>query len=221
MQSEIDDIISLDDYDIFSVNFKLTKNGLENVQEVYSYVINYMDYFKKKIINKDEYLKKIYNEYIQTNKNNFKYWEATDITEIIIILSHLMQEDFPKEYLLNFDTMFPNYEDFCNNCLEILNDYIPIRTGGKNSEVLFLQMMINNLNINGRCATVMLDGEKMYGSTSGYDKAREYLMKSCDLHEVILCPAGTFTSTSSKTCILFFTKKKFIFEKIGYFLIKS
>jgi len=69
-------------------------------------------------------------------------------------------------------------------------------------------MMINNLNINGRCATVMLDGEKMYGSTSGYNKAREYLMKSCDLHEVILCPAGTFTSTSSKTCILFFTKKK-------------
>jgi type I restriction-modification system DNA methylase subunit len=92
--------------------------------------------------------------------------------------------------------------------LEILDDYIPIKTGGKNSEVLFLQMMIHCLNINGRCASVMLDGQKMYGSTSGYDKAREYLMKSCDLHEVILCPAGTFTSTASKTCILFFTKKK-------------
>jgi type I restriction enzyme, S subunit len=92
--------------------------------------------------------------------------------------------------------------------LEILDDYIPIKTGGKNSEVLFLQMMIHCLNINGRCASVMLDGQKMYGSTSGYDKAREYLMKSCDLHEVILCPSGTFTSTASKTCILFFTKKK-------------
>ena len=92
--------------------------------------------------------------------------------------------------------------------LEILDDYIPIKTGGKNSEVLFLQMMIHCLNINGRCASVMLDGQKMYGSSSGYDKVREYLMKSCDLHEVILCPAGTFTSTSSKTCILFFTKKK-------------
>jgi restriction endonuclease S subunit len=54
----------------------------------------------------------------------------------------------------------------------------------------------------------MLDGQKMYGSSSGYDNVREYLMKSCDLHEVILCPAGTFTSTASKTCILFFTKKK-------------
>jgi type I restriction-modification system DNA methylase subunit/restriction endonuclease S subunit len=91
---------------------------------------------------------------------------------------------------------------------EILDDYIPIKTGGKNSEMLFLQMMIHCLNINGRCASVMLDGQKMYGSASGYDKVREYLMRSCDLHEVILCPPGTFTSTASKTCILFFTKKK-------------
>lgn len=92
--------------------------------------------------------------------------------------------------------------------LEILDNYIPIKAGGKNSEVLFLQMMIHCLNINGRCATVMLDGQKMHGSSSGYNKVREYLMKSCDLHEVILCPAGTFTSTASKTCILFFTKIK-------------
>ncbi len=102
--------------------------------------------------------------------------------------------------------------------LEILNDYIPIKAGGKNSEVLFLQMMINCLNINGRCATVMLDGEKMHGSKSGYNNVREYFMKSCDLHEVILCPSGTFTSTSSKTCILFFTKikeRKDVVEIIG------
>ena len=92
--------------------------------------------------------------------------------------------------------------------LEILNDYIPIKAGGKNSEVLFLQMIIHCLNINGRCAIVMLDGQKMYGVSSGYDKVREYLMKSCNLHEVILCPTGTFTSTGSKTCILFFTKIK-------------
>jgi type I restriction-modification system DNA methylase subunit len=103
-----------------------------------------------------------------------------------------------------------NYDELLKSLgsLEILDDYIPIKTGGKNSEVLFLQMMIHCLNINGRCATVMLDGQKMYGSSCGYDNVREYLMKSCNLHEVILCPAGTFTSTASKTCILFFTKKK-------------
>jgi type I restriction enzyme S subunit len=91
---------------------------------------------------------------------------------------------------------------------DILNNYIPIHAGGANSEVLFLQMMIHCLNINGRCATVWLDGTKLYGKTSGYDTVREYLMKSCDLQQVILCPSGTFTSTGSKTCILFFIKKK-------------
>ena len=103
------------------------------------------------------------------------------------------------------------YEELLNSLgsLEKLDNYIPIKTGGKNSEMLFLQMMIHCLNINGRCATVMLDGQKMYGTSSGYNTVREYLMKSCDLHEIILCPAGTFTSTSSKTCILFFTKKKY------------
>ncbi len=102
------------------------------------------------------------------------------------------------------------YEDLLSSLgsLEILDDYIPIKTGGKNSEMLFLQMMIHCLNINGRCSTVMLDGEKIYSSSSGYGKVREYLMRSCDLHEVILCPGGTFTSTNSRTCILFFTKKR-------------
>ena len=92
--------------------------------------------------------------------------------------------------------------------MEILNNYVPIKAGGKNSEMLFLQMSIHCLNINGRCAMVMLDGQKIYGSSSGNATVREYLMKSCDLQEVINCPAGTFTSTNSKTCILFFTKIK-------------
>jgi type I restriction-modification system DNA methylase subunit len=109
----------------------------------------------------------------------------------------------PFSVTINYDELLTSF-----GSLEILDDYIPIKTGGKNSEVLFLQMMIHCLNINGRCASVMLDGQKIYGSSSGYDKVREYLMKSCDLHEVILCPAKTFTSTDSKTCILFFTKKK-------------
>lgn len=53
----------------------------------------------------------------------------------------------------------------------------------------------------------MLNGSKMTGTTSGNNKVREYLLRSCELHEVIACPSKTFTSTSSLTCILFFTKK--------------
>lgn len=101
-----------------------------------------------------------------------------------------------------------NYDELKYDNEDIIKDYIPIKAGGKNSELMFLQMMIYRLNINGRCATVMLDGQKIYGKTSGYNRIREYLMKSCDLHEVIICPSGSFTSTGAKTCILFFTKKK-------------
>lgn len=90
----------------------------------------------------------------------------------------------------------------------VLNDYVPIKVGGKNSEMLFLQMMIHCLKVGGKCATVMLDGQKMNGKTGGNDKVRQYLLKTCDLHQVIACPSNTFTSTNSKTCILFFTKKK-------------
>ena len=88
--------------------------------------------------------------------------------------------------------------------LEILDYYIPIKTCGKNSEVLFLQMMIHCLNINGRCDRNVRWAKNVCLS-SGYDKVREYLMKSCDLRNYIMC--GTFTSTASKTCILFFTKE--------------
>ena len=101
-----------------------------------------------------------------------------------------------------------NYDELKYDNEDIIKNYVPIKTGGKNSELMFLQMMIYRLNINGRCATVMLDGQKIYGKTSGYNRVREYLMKSCDLHEVIICPSGSFTSTGAKTCILFFTKKK-------------
>jgi type I restriction enzyme S subunit len=37
---------------------------------------------------------------------------------------------------------------------------------------------------------------------------REYLMKTCDLKEVIYLPAGTFTHTTIKTCVFYFHKKK-------------
>ena len=109
----------------------------------------------------------------------------------------------PFSVTINYDELEKNLDG-----VEVLNNYIPIKVGGKNSELLFLQIMIYCLKIEGRCSTVMLDGSKMYGTASGYSKVREYLMKSCDLKEVIYCPGGTFTSTASKTCILFFVKKK-------------
>lgn len=127
-----------------------------------------------------------------------KYW---DIKVDKIVMNP------PFSIKIDYDSLFIQRNDG-NNLHLHMNDIMPIRVGGKNSESLFLQLMIYCLNIGGKCSTVMLDGQKIDNSSSGNLEVREYLMKSCNLKSVIYCQGGTFTSTSSKTCILHFTKKK-------------
>ena len=97
-----------------------------------------------------------------------------------------------------------DYDEFKNNPLR--DEYLPIKS---NSAVpLFLQAIIYMLKINGRCAVVLPDGKELFSKNKELVSVREYLMKTCDLKEVIYLPAGTFTHTSIKTCIFYFYKKK-------------
>ena len=74
------------------------------------------------------------------------------------------------------------------------NKYLPIKS---NSAVpLFLQAIIYQLNINGRCAIVLPEGQELFSKNNALVAVREFLMKTCDLKEVIYLPAGTFTHTS-------------------------
>jgi len=188
-------------------------------------IINhYKEYEKENKISKEDLQKQlIKNIYgIEIKGKIFNLCLSNMLINTGEILPHVICDDSIRKYHnIKVDTIVANppfsvtikYEELLssikhNDNNSIIDDYIPINAGGKNSEFLFIQMMIHCLNINGRCATVMLDGTKINGTTSGYAKVREYLMKSCDLQEVILCPPGTFTSTGAKTCILFFTKKK-------------
>lgn len=86
------------------------------------------------------------------------------------------------------------------------NEYMPISS---NSAVpLFLQAIISILKVNGRCSVVLPEGQELFSKSKALVAVREYLMKTCDLKEVIYLPAGTFTHTSIKTCIFYFHKKK-------------
>lgn len=86
------------------------------------------------------------------------------------------------------------------------NEYMPISS---NSAVpLFLQAIIHMLKVNGRCAVVLPEGQELFSKSKALVAVREYLMKTCDLKEVIYLPAGTFTHTSIKTCVFYFHKKK-------------
>jgi len=96
------------------------------------------------------------------------------------------------------------YDDFQS---PLKNDYVPIKSD--NAVSLFIQAIIYMLKINGKCAVVLPDGQDLFSKTNKTLVAvREYLMKTCDLKEIIYLPSGIFTYTSIKTCVFYFVKKR-------------
>ena len=85
--------------------------------------------------------------------------------------------------------------------------YVPIKTD--NAVSLFIQAIIYMLKIGGKGAVVLPDGQDLFSKTNTTLVAiREYLMKTCDLKEIIYLPSGIFTYTSIKTCVFYFVKKR-------------
>lgn len=96
------------------------------------------------------------------------------------------------------------YDDFQS---PLKSEYVPIKTD--NAVTLFIQAIIYMLKINGKCAVVLPDGQDLFSKTNTTLVAiREYLMKTCDLKEIIYLPSGIFTYTSIKTCVFYFVKKR-------------
>lgn len=95
-----------------------------------------------------------------------------------------------------------NYNEFNSSFRDA---YLPISSD--NAVTLFLQAMIYMLKIGGRCAVVLPDGQDLFSKSGALVTVREFLMKTCDLKEVIYLPNDTFTHTSIKTCIFYFVKK--------------
>ncbi len=83
-------------------------------------------------------------------------------------------------------------------------EYLPIKS--KNAVSLFLQAIIYILKVGGRCGVVLPDGQDLFATSSDLIMVREFLMKTCDLKEVIHLPANAFSNTSIKTCIFIFSK---------------
>ena len=96
------------------------------------------------------------------------------------------------------------YDDFQS---PLKSEYVPIKTD--NAVSLFIQAIIYMLKINGKCAVVLPDGQDLFSKTNTTLVAiREYLLKTCDLKEIIYLPSGIFTYTSIKTCVFYFVKKR-------------
>lgn len=77
------------------------------------------------------------------------------------------------------------------------------------TEILFLERIVQLLQINGRAAVIVPEGV-LFGSANAPKKIREILLKDCDLQAVISLPSGAFMPyTGVKTSILIFIKKQF------------
>ena len=81
-----------------------------------------------------------------------------------------------------------------------------------NAIILFVQLIIYLLEINGRCAIILPTGQEISSTGKLFVSLRKYLLQTCDLKEVIYNPSNTFTNTTIKTCVLFFVKKREISE---------
>ena len=96
------------------------------------------------------------------------------------------------------------YDDFDS---DLKSEYIPIKSD--NAVSLFIQAIIYMLKIGGKCAIVLPYGQDLLSKTNTtLISIREYLMKTCDLKEIIHLPSGIFIYTPIKTCVFYFVKKR-------------
>ena len=105
---------------------------------------------------------------------------------------------------LKYDQIFSNLAPGIEP--KVMLQYIPIKSN--NAVSLFIQAIIYMLKVNGKCAVVIPDGQDLFSKTNkSLIQIREYLLRTCDLQEIIYMPSGVFTYTSIKTCIFYFIKK--------------
>jgi type I restriction enzyme M protein len=140
------------------------------------------------------------------------------VSNMLISSGHMFEEldrgDSIREPITRkFDNILANppfgikglkYDDFQSS---LKSEYVPIKTD--NAVSLFIQAIIYMLKINGKCAVVLPDGQDLFSKTNTtLVSIREYLMKTCDLKEIIYLPSGIFTYTTIKTCVFYFVKKR-------------
>lgn len=101
---------------------------------------------------------------------------------------------------------------------EELNESFSINS--KKTEILFLELMYNCLNIGGRCAVVVPQGI-LFGTSNAHKSIRRKLLENCRLDMVISMPSGVFKPYAGvATAILIFTKGEST-EKVLFYDMES
>ena len=86
------------------------------------------------------------------------------------------------------------------NCCKRIKD---LKIEGTKAEPLFLQLMMQSLNVGGRCAVIIPDGV-LFNDAKLYKLTRKYLCDKLRLAKVISLEDGLFLNTGVKSSIFFF-----------------
>nr|QOI90347.1 hypothetical protein HWQ62_00210 [Pyramimonas orientalis virus] len=183
------------------------------------FLTTYLKYIKKRAIKDNVELdwdfiktKGVYGKEIETD--TFQLAVSNMLISTGHMFEHLEKGDSIRDPIVQkFDNVLANppfgikglkYDEFRSS---LKNEYTPIKSNSAVS--LFIQAIIHMLKVNGKCAVVLPNGQDLFNkSNNNLVKIREYLVKTCDLKEIIYLPSKCFENTSIKTCVFYFIKKK-------------
>ena len=174
-----------------------------------------------------KYLNKKYSNIDwKKNKNNIFGFDVDDTVKNLAILNALLEsgEIFNDTFIKN-DTLHNDYKLLINNnklidkvdiilanepfgLKNIVYDKVcerikSLNIKGCKGEPLFLQLMMQSLKHNGRCAIIIPDGV-LFNDTVFYNLTRKYLCDNLRLVKIISLDDGLFLNTGVKSSILFF-----------------
>ena len=130
----------------------------------------------------------IFNETFVKNdtlKNDYKISDNILIDKVDIILAN---EPFGLKNII--------HKDVCKRIKDL-------KIEGTKAEPLFLQLMMQSLNLDGRCAVIVPDGV-LFNDAKLHKLTRKYLCNNLRLAKVISLDDGLFLNTGVKSSILFF-----------------
>ncbi len=85
-----------------------------------------------------------------------------------------------------------------------INDHLTV--GTTKTELLFVERMMNMLQIGGKCGVIVPDGV-LFGTSNAHKKLRQLLLEKCQLEAVISMPSGVFKPYAGvSTAVLVFIK---------------
>lgn len=140
-----------------------------------------------------------------------------DTTMVRIGLMNLMLHGIDQAHLDYKDTLSKNYNE--DNRYDValanppfkgsidkgdINESLSLKT--TKTELLFVNRIINMLQIGGRAGVIVPDGV-LFGSSNAHRQLREMLLDTCELQGVISMPSGVFKPYAGvSTAVIIFVK---------------